>query len=756
MAELEYRRNAARILAEQPAVRASVTGATLHFDRSRARGYGEINADAWRRWAEAVKSHTLTHLDRYLDEAQRNLEAHGVQVHWAATAADVHDTLHSIVARNAVKRVVKGKSMLSEELGVNEMLEAAAVEVFETDLGEYILQLLHETPSHILGPAIHRSLDEIRQLFHERFDTPLDASPDALAAAARRVLRQAFVTADMGITGGNFLVAETGTLALIENEGNIRLSTSAPRVHVALVGIEKLLPRWSDLAPFLQLTARAATGQGVGTFVSLIQGPRRFAADAAGASAADEQGVSRARAGDGAGEPDGPDQVHVILVDNGRTRVLADPAAWEALRCVRCGACLNVCPVYRQTGGHAYGWVYSGPIGAILDPGLLGLEAAAELPFASTLCGACADVCPVRIPIPRLLLEWRARAVDAGLRPPGEKRMIAAYAAAATRPAWFRAAGTALRLLPGPLRAALPVLRDWSGARAVPEPSPAAFGTLWRRESRKVAEEPAGTVARPGAAPEPTPPTVTEDTGPRRAFAGGRLTRPPQGEDRAAGAANAVSDRHRVPAAVAEALSGRTRLVHPGLLQASNAVAAPPETAASTEGETGGADGNDVVAWNAVQAFMERFRANGGEAVRFSALQEAHAWLCALCADFASACTGVGVPEELSPASCGRPGTPPVEAELGVSLARQAAAATGTVLLDSREGRLTQLLVPTHLVWVREATIRATLAEALDAVRHDLPAALGLHSGPSRSADIGRVLVTGVHGPGRVIAAIIP
>ncbi len=327
----------------------------------------------------------------------------------------------------------------------------------ETDLGEYIIQLLGEPPSHIVGPAIHRSIEDCRRLFHERLGTPLDAEPDELASAARLALRQEFLDADLGISGGNFLAADTGTVALIENEGNIRLSTSLPRVHVAFVGIEKLVPRLEDVAGLLQLTARAATGQPIGNFVSLIQGPRT------------------------AEEVDGPEEVHVVLVDNGRTALLADDDAWEALRCVRCGACLNICPVYRQTGGHAYGWTYSGPIGAILAPGLLGLEEAMPLPHASSLCGACADVCPVRIPIPELLVHWRERGVAEGLAPRGESFASALYTALARRPGAFSAAGSLLRWTPWRSGGrALPVLGGWLRERAAPEPSPRSFRTLWK------------------------------------------------------------------------------------------------------------------------------------------------------------------------------------------------------------------------------------------------------------------------------------
>ncbi|MFD3006632.1 LUD domain-containing protein, partial [Thermus tengchongensis] len=324
-----YPKEAARLLREQPGVREAVTGATLHFEANRKRAYQEIDAEAWRERARRVKDHLLTHLDHYLELAEKRLQEKGVQVHWAEDPEEAHRILREIVARHGVKRAVKAKSMLTEELGVNPLLESLGVEVYETDLGEYLIQLLGEPPSHIVGPAIHLALSDIQRLFHQRFGTPLDASPEVLAAVARKVLREAFLTADLGISGANFLVAETGTLALMENEGNIRLATSLPRVHVAFVGIEKLLPRLADLALFLPLTARAATGQRLSTYVSLIQGPAKE------------------------GE-EGPQEVHVVLVDHGRTALLHDPEAWEVLRCLRCGACLNACPVYRQTGGHPY------------------------------------------------------------------------------------------------------------------------------------------------------------------------------------------------------------------------------------------------------------------------------------------------------------------------------------------------------------------------------------------------------------------
>lgn len=456
----DYGAESARIVRDDPAMRTSITGAVRSKDEKRQAAWAQIDAEAWRDWARDVKTHVLTHLDRYLEEAEDALIRNGVTVHWAETAAQACDVVARIATDRGARRVVKAKSMLTEEIGLNGSLEHAGLEVRETDLGEYIIQLLDEPPSHIVGPSLHRSLEDCRRLFHERFGTPLDASPEALAATARRILRNDFLEADLGVSGANFLAADTGTIALIENEGNIRISTSIPPVHVAMIGIEKLVPRFEDLAGLIQLTARSATGQGIGNYVSLIQGPRR------------------------PGERDGPDEVHVVFVDNGRTRLLADEHAWEVLRCVRCGACLNTCPVYRQTGGHAYGWAYSGPIGAILAPGILGLEAAMPLPFASSLCGACAEVCPVRIPIPELLVYWRERAVEAGLTPTVEGVAMKSWAALAEHPGAFGLASDLVGALPLERTGRkLPMLRGWMGERAAPVPSPERFlSTSSRKE----------------------------------------------------------------------------------------------------------------------------------------------------------------------------------------------------------------------------------------------------------------------------------
>ena len=451
-----YPEESRALLAGRPEVRESVTKAALHFHRNRARAYAEVPVEDWRDFAAQVKAHVLSRLDRYLEEAEARLLEKGAVVHFAEGPEDAHRILGEIVKKEGVRLAVKAKSMLTEELGLNAFLASQGVEVWETDLGEFIIQLAEEPPSHIVGPAIHKSLEEIRALFAEHLGTPKDASPEELAAAARRFLREKFLSAELGISGGNFLVAETGTLVLVENEGNIRLSTSLPRVHVAFVGIEKLLPRLEDLAVFLPLLARAATGQPIGTFVSLIEGPKR------------------------PGEPDGPEVLHVVFVDHGRTAALADDEAHVVLRCIRCGACLNACPVYRQTGGHPYGFVYSGPIGKVLAPALLGPKDAYPLYHASTLCGACAEVCPVKIPIPKLLLTWRERAVREGLTYPFERPLVRAYAEAMVRPSAYRLASKAMRLFPGVWKSeALPLVRAWTRLRAGLELSPRPFHELW-------------------------------------------------------------------------------------------------------------------------------------------------------------------------------------------------------------------------------------------------------------------------------------
>lgn len=335
-----------------------------------------------------IKEDAIARLDELLVELKERLEANGCRVFVAADAAEARKYIVDLARDRGVHRVVKGKSMATEEIELNPALIQAGCEVVETDLGEYIVQLRNERPSHIITPAIHLSKEDIGTLFHEKLGIPYTSDPEALTAAARDRLREVFLAAEMGVTGANFAIAETGTLVLVENEGNGRMSSTLPELFVAVIGIEKVIPRIADLSHFLEVLARTATGQKLTTYTNFVSGPRR------------------------AGESDGPREMHVVLLDNGRSGMLADPVLREALYCLRCGACLNVCPVYRRIGGHAYGSTYPGPIGSIVSPSLFGGVNAA-LPFASTLCGACREICPVKIDIPRILLHLRWKETDA-------------------------------------------------------------------------------------------------------------------------------------------------------------------------------------------------------------------------------------------------------------------------------------------------------------------------------------------------------
>ncbi len=338
----------------------------------------EAERDASRR----IKEDSIARLDDLLVQLKERLEANGCVVSFAANAAEARKYIVDLAHERGARRVVKGKSMATEEIALNPALAEAGCEVVETDLGEYIVQLRGEKPSHIITPAIHLSKEDIGLLFNEKLHIPYTSEPTALTAAARERLREVFLAAEMGVTGANFAIAETGTLVLVENEGNGRMSSTLPEIFVAVMGIEKVIPSMADLSHFLEVLARTATGQKLTTYTNFISGPRR------------------------PGEADGPREVHVVMLDNGRTTMLADPVLREALYCLRCGACLNVCPIYRRVGGHAYGSTYPGPIGSIVSPSLFG-GATATLPFASTLCGACREICPVKIDIPRILLHLR-------------------------------------------------------------------------------------------------------------------------------------------------------------------------------------------------------------------------------------------------------------------------------------------------------------------------------------------------------------
>jgi L-lactate dehydrogenase complex protein LldF len=450
-----------------PGIPLAVQQATDRFLGGRAARVAELPEwEQLRQIGSDIRLHTIENMDAYLSRLEEKVRAAGGHVHWAETAEAANRIVLQIAKDHNVKTAVKSKSMATEEIGLNHALEQAGIQAVETDLGEYIIQLAGTGPSHIIVPAVHLKKEEIAALFSDKLDIHAPTDPIELARIAREILRGKFLAAEMGISGGNFLVAETGTLVLVTNEGNGRMCTTMPDVHVAVVGIDKVIPDWESLTVFLKLLARSATGQKLSTYTQFITGPRRAEGEF------------------------GPKEFHLVLLDNGRSNVLKDPVGREVFKCIRCGACANVCPVYKNVGGFAYGWFISGPIGAILSPQMLGTQTARELPYASTLCGACADVCPVKIPIPTILRHLRRRVAqgDEFAEPvlSAPLRATAKLAALALAQNWIYRFGT--RLLPMLMsvfkrgdwvpRAPYPLSR-WTKARPLP-PFTAGFRSWWK------------------------------------------------------------------------------------------------------------------------------------------------------------------------------------------------------------------------------------------------------------------------------------
>ncbi|SFM35530.1 LutB/LldF family L-lactate oxidation iron-sulfur protein [Marinobacter zhejiangensis] len=379
---------------DNPQIRSNFRNAMDGLMSKRQNAFNGWDLESLRDLGAAVRLRALSRLPELLEQLEDNCSRQGIRVHWAETGEQACEIIRDICKARDARTVIKGKSMVSEEMELNHFLEAEGIEALESDLGEYIVQLAKETPSHIIMPAIHKNTAEISELMHDRTGTERSHDVAYLTAAARQQLREKFMKADVGISGVNFAVAQTGTLCLVENEGNGRLTTTVPPCHIAVTGIEKVVEHLEDVTPLLALLTRSATGQHVTTYVNMISGPRK------------------------ADEFDGPEEVHLVLVDSGRSSIYQDQELMDTLRCIRCGACMNHCPVYTRVGGHAYGTTYPGPIGKILMPHLMGLENTQDLPSASTLCGACGEVCPVRIPIPKLLQRLRKESVDGdSLRP---------------------------------------------------------------------------------------------------------------------------------------------------------------------------------------------------------------------------------------------------------------------------------------------------------------------------------------------------
>ncbi len=444
-----------------PQLQQALEIATTRFKAMRNDAFQNFpEGDALRERGRQIKEAVLQRLDYYLELLADNVEKAGGVVHWAADAAEAREMIVNLARRRGVRLVVKSKSMATEEIDLNEALEAAGITPVETDLGEYIIQLAHEKPSHIIAPAVHKTRGQVADLFSREVGRPLSSEVDALTAVARQELRGKFLQADMGITGANFAVAETGTIVLITNEGNGRLVTTLPKIHVALVGMEKVIPSLTDLMVFLQILPRSATGQKLSSYTTFVRGPRR------------------------AGEVDGAEEFHLVILDSGRSAQLAGKLR-EALYCLRCGACLNVCPVYRQIGGHAYGHTYPGPIGILATAMLHGTHSVKELAHASSLCGACQEACPVKIDIPRMLIELREELDQGRIAPLGERLVFKSFAWLLTRPTLFRLTGRVGRLLQRPfLRDGrvqrLPLFfKKWTDHRDLPPVARKSFHDRW-------------------------------------------------------------------------------------------------------------------------------------------------------------------------------------------------------------------------------------------------------------------------------------
>ena len=421
--------------------------------------------------AVAIKQHTLANLDFYLERFEQRVTANGGQVHWCRDAAEANATVLAICRRLDARTVTKGKSMIGEEIGLNDYLEAQGVTPVETDLGEYIIQIRHEPPSHIIAPAVHLVKEQIADSFratHRDLDParPLQDSRQ-MCDEARAILRPRFLAADVGITGANFLVAETGSSIIVTNEGNGDLTQTLPKAHIVLASLEKVVPTLEDASTILRVLARSATGQEFSAYTTVSTGPRRSS------------------------DLDGPGEYHVVLLDNGRSALLGGEFE-DMLRCIRCAACLNHCPVYQAVGGQSYGWVYPGPMGAVLTPSLIGVEEAGNLPNASTFCGRCEQVCPMKIPLPKMMRHWREREFQRHLPPRAYRLGLAAWAFLAEQPMLYRlAADWGARLLGyagrgrGRFRA-LPLAAGWTRTRDMPAPEGRTFMSLWaEREARR-------------------------------------------------------------------------------------------------------------------------------------------------------------------------------------------------------------------------------------------------------------------------------
>ncbi|WP_159716037.1 LutB/LldF family L-lactate oxidation iron-sulfur protein [Geminicoccus flavidas] len=462
---LAFQSKASSALAD-PNLQAALGGIKTGWQRGRILAAERLpEFEQLRDQARDIKNHALANLDFYLEAFEARVLDAGGQVHWARDAAEARRIVQEICEGAGARTVTKSKSMIAEEIGLNDHLEAAGITPVETDLGEYIIQLRKEPPSHLVGPAVHLTKDQVADLFEQTHGLPRTDDPTELVGQARTVLRQKYLAADVGITGANFLIAETGSAITVTNEGNAELTQGLPKVHVVIASLEKVIPSMEDAFTLLRVLARSATGQEFSAYTTVMTGPKRK------------------------GDLDGPEQFHVVLLDNGRTGMIGSKFQ-DMLRCIRCGACMNNCPVYLAAGGHAYGWVYVGPMGSVLTPQFVGIESAHTLPNASTFCGRCEEVCPVRIPLPNLMRHWREEQFKRQLVPSTVRQGLGTWGFLARRPALYRLATRVAMGVLGRLGrkrgrfASLPLAKGWTVSRDLPAPEGKTFMQQWRQRQR--------------------------------------------------------------------------------------------------------------------------------------------------------------------------------------------------------------------------------------------------------------------------------
>ncbi|HTV39161.1 MAG TPA: LutB/LldF family L-lactate oxidation iron-sulfur protein [Candidatus Sulfotelmatobacter sp.] len=698
--------------------------------------------------ASEIKWEAINHLDRYLEEFASKIEARGVKVFWAENAQEARDYIVKVARQNNVRSIIKSKTMTGEEIHLNEKLEEEGFEIVESDLGEYIVQLRQEPPYHFVFPSMHLKRKQISDLFHDKLGAPPTNEPEELTMTARRVMRQKFCAADMGITGANFVVAETGMISITENEGNSRLTAALPKVHVAIVGIEKVLPKFADLALFLPMLATAGAGQSLTCYNTFYGAPKL------------------------PGEPDGPKEFHVVLLDNRRTQLLADAEQRDALHCIRCGACLNVCPIFKNVGGHSYGTTYQGPIGSVITPHLRGLQNWKHLSQASSLCGACTEACPVKINLHHHLLHNRRNAAQA--KPTlAERIMYRGFAFTMLRPKVYQLVTELGRLLQ-PLRSiidgtVLDPLRPWTKTRSFPPVAEKSFRDLWR-------ERPVAQVSKPAdlsglgnrerdcqsetkARPEEPSERERASQSPISKSADRTTTNLNETHADVPKAKNPSTSRESILARIREAL--KISAPHPA--NDTPQKPASPEQWLPPVGKTVD-EQIDLFHQNA-KALKADFQictdlAAATEFVKTLAAREDWKKIGVHSGELTNAVVrAVGLPLVNTDNNYSLDALETCDA--GITECESLIAQTGTVLVSARRsgGRALSVLPQHHVVLARRSQMLPDLTGALRQVQekfaNQFPGLLSLITGPSRTGDIERILVLGAHGPKRMTILLV-